>query len=63
MYSLAKNPDIGGMPARLNMKIVSSSASPGSVLPSPDRSLICSTARPLRRIAMMQAKVPVVMNT
>ena len=47
----------------LNMNTASASASPGRSSPGPTRSAICSTGWPSRRIAMMQAKVPAVMNT
>ncbi len=43
------------------MNTAKASASAGSVLASPPRSSIFSTAMPRRRIAMMQAKVPPVM--
>ena len=47
----------------LNMNTAIASASAGSVRARPPRSEICSSDRPRRRMAMMQAKVPALMNT
>ncbi len=63
MKYLPQKPAKGGMPAMLNMKMAKATASPGSVRDRPARSEICSSIRPRRRMARMQAKVPAVMNT
>ena len=63
MKYFPQNPANGGMPAMLNMNIAKASARPGSVRDRPDRSEICSSMCPRRRMARMQAKVPAVMNT
>ena len=47
----------------LNMKIAMAAASMGSVRARPPRSEICSSDRPRRRMATMQANTPADMNT
>ena len=63
MKYLPQKPANGGMPAMLNMNTAKASASAGSVRARPARSAICSSMRPRRRMARMQAKVPAFMNT
>ena len=62
-YHLAKKPASGGMPASENSSIAKKNASSGLVRDSPAKSLMVSTACPLRFIARMKANEPSVIAT